>query len=205
MLVYSNYGLSRLLGINNAQERSPTTNHRHGISNHSMTNHSQLLLSVPFYVYERLAWTNATFGNDTLETMSKPGNQKHIDEFLFMKSSLIHPMRTKEPTEAKIFVIPILMNQYASREYYTESRLCYGSICNFELLKTARDLLKDSVWLQAYPEGHIVVLSHYSGNKFRKDWRSCYLMSTRWRLRIKFPIIKIVWDSRRRMSVRHVR
>lgn len=124
-----------------------------------------LLLSVPFYVYEDLAWTSAKFGKETtVEELSRqPRRSKHKDDFFFMKSSLVHPMRTLDPSKAKLFVVPLLMNTFADRHFYSgkEYRLCYKGDCDRILLGKAAEILSRSKWLQQYPEKHIVVQSHY--------------------------------------------
>jgi len=111
-----------------------------------------LLLSVPFYVYENLAWTTATWGrNSTMEELSKlPNRRKHFDDFFFMKSSLVHPMRTLDPNKAKIFVIRLLMNAYADQHYHSgkEYKLCHRHDCNVNLMYRAVETLEESKWFQ---------------------------------------------------------
>ena len=123
-----------------------------------------LLLGIPFYVYEELAWTSATFGNITMEELARrQQGTKHFDDFFFMKSSLVHPMRTMDPSVAKLFVIPTLMNAYVSRAYFSgeEFTLCYRGRCDKRLLRSVIPVLRDSTWFQQYPERHIVVHSHF--------------------------------------------
>jgi Exostosin family len=133
---------------------------------------NNLLLSVPFYVYEDLAWKSATFGrNTTVEDLSRlPRRSKHLDDFFFMKSSLVHPMRTRDPSKAKLFVIPLLMNTYFDRTYFSgkDYKLCYRHDCDRNLLYKAISTLSQSEWLQKYPERHIVVQSHYLAELYTK-------------------------------------
>lgn len=143
--------------------------------------YGNLLLTVPFYVYEELAWEDATFGAETVENLARTprGRSKHADDFYFMKASLNHPMRTRDPSQAKIFVIPLLLNFYADRHYYSgrEHKLCSASTstsltrtsrrtyCDRDLLRHAATVLQHSEWFQAHPERHIVVQSHYLADK----------------------------------------
>jgi Exostosin family len=128
-----------------------------------------LLLSTPFYVYEELAWTDAVFRNHSMDELSRTFSKtKHFDDYFFMKSSLLHPMRTMDPSLAKIFVIPTLMNTYVSRVQYRsdELKLCFRNLCDKDLVETVIQTLRNSTWFQQYPERHIVVQSHYA-NGFR--------------------------------------
>lgn len=125
---------------------------------------SRLLVTVPFYVYEEIAWMNATFGNISVAELShSPHRNKHADDYFFMKASLEHPMRTLDPSEAKIFVIPLLLNMFADRHYYAgkEFRLCHKFYCDRELLRQAERVLQNSEYFHSSPEKHIVVRSHY--------------------------------------------
>jgi hypothetical protein len=134
-----------------------------------------LLLSVPFYVYEDLVWNDATLGNETVETLARtPRRSKHADDFFFYKASLDHPMRTRDPSDAKLFVIPLLLNFYADRHFWSgrEYKLCgYQNEngrrrrllpdCDRDLLRRAATVLNQSEWFRTHPERHIVVQSHY--------------------------------------------
>ena len=82
----------------------------------------QLLLSVPFYVYDDLVRLNDTYlGGIPLEQAISQRWQKHSLDYWFAKASLDHPMRTHDPSEAKLFVIPLLMNLYSLRVYSPSS------------------------------------------------------------------------------------
>lgn len=123
-----------------------------------------LLLSAPFYVYKELVWESATYRNSTMEILAKSNSDtKHFDDYYFMKSSLVHPMRTMDPSLAKLFVIPTLMNAYTYRSWYSaeEDKLCYRGRCDMELMETIVHTLRDSTWFQQFPERHIVVQSNW--------------------------------------------
>jgi len=84
---------------------------------------SSTLLSLPFYVYESLIWENATYGPDqTLAQFLQEYPYRHSDDFWFLKAALKHPMRTFDPSQAKLFVVPTVMNSvtdaiYESKRY----------------------------------------------------------------------------------------
>jgi hypothetical protein len=121
-----------------------------------------LLLSVPFYVYEELAWENATMGGLPIEKVVTSGDfTKHSNDYWFMKASLRHPMRTNDPAQAKLFVIPLLMNLYSARVYHHNVPLCWNELCDRELLVHAKNVLNQSQWIHQYPERHLVTTSHY--------------------------------------------
>lgn len=125
----------------------------------------KLLLSVPFYVYENLAWENATWGGasvDKVLSQTSNFNPKHADDYFFMKNSLRHPMRTWNASEAKLFVIPSLNNFYDLRDYYKDHDLCFNGLCNNDLMATIKETLELSPYFHSYPEAHIVVLSSYA-------------------------------------------
>jgi hypothetical protein len=78
---------------------------------------SWLLLSVPFYVYDELDWSNMTIGGNPVSAVTG----KHTNDYWFLQTSLRHPMRTRDPAQAKLFVVPILMNIYDNmRKYFKE-------------------------------------------------------------------------------------
>jgi hypothetical protein len=135
------------------------------VSHHNQ-NHNDLLLSVPFYVYEELAWTNATIGGIPVQEVIASGKfQKHSNDYWFMMASLQHPMRTRDPREAKLFVIPTLLNLYSFRVYSGPHNrnvtMCWNGRCDRDLLKDAARLLNASEWIHTSPHLHIVTTSHY--------------------------------------------
>jgi Exostosin family len=130
----------------------------------SVADRQHLLLSIPFYVYEELAWISAIYRNSTMEELAKQNSDtKHFDDYFFMKSSLVHPMRTMDPSVAKLFVIPTLMNSYTYRSWYSaeEDKLCYRNRCDMDLLETVVHTLRNSTWFLQYPERHLVVQSNW--------------------------------------------
>jgi hypothetical protein len=133
------------------------------------TENDLLLLSVPFYVYEELAWVSATYSGIPVGNYAKePRSSKHSDDYWFMQASLRHPMRTRNPEDAKLFVAPILMNFFDRRVSGKHGKnLCWKGKCNRKLLKYAGDFLNSSPWFQTSPHLHIAVISHFA---YMKPW-----------------------------------
>eukprot|EP00980_Cylindrotheca_fusiformis_P015820 scaffold4634_cov122-Cylindrotheca_fusiformis.AAC.1 len=123
-----------------------------------------LMLSVPFYVYEELAWMNATYGGEPVREKSRGRLNKHFNDYYFAKASLTHPLRTRDPSQAKLFVVPILMNFFDDKSY-SKKQLCWNNKCDKQLLKEAGKLLQKSPWFQEYSHLHIATTSHYAYGK----------------------------------------
>jgi hypothetical protein len=112
------------------------------------------LLSVPYYVYEELLWLdNATLGGiplqEAIEEDKVFSNPKHNEDYWFMKASLTHPMRTYNPAEAKLFVVPSLSNIIMHTSiYYTKEKICWRGICGRPLMAYIDKILGESPWFQ---------------------------------------------------------
>jgi hypothetical protein len=127
-----------------------------------------LLMSVPFYVYEDLAWINATFDGRPVGEISRSRGPhgvrfKHSDDYWFMEASLKHPMRTRNMDEAKLFFVPMLLN-YIDFKWWEDKPLCWSGKCDFDLLMDAQQRLNESKAFQLYPDRHIIVRSFFSSN-----------------------------------------
>jgi hypothetical protein len=135
--------------------------------------HDGFLLNVPFFVYEDLLWfRNITFSwapspveqrtlHDLNEIMDN-FNSKHYTDVYFARAALQHPMRTLDPSKAKLFVVPTLLNLLAGRKYRKGSKFCYKSLCNRDLVEYADDFLANSRWFQRHQgSDHIVVRSEW--------------------------------------------
>jgi hypothetical protein len=118
-----------------------------------------LLLSVPFYVYEEFAWTNATYMGRPISDVAR--NFKHGDDYWFLEASLKHPMRTHNMSEAKLFFVPFLLN-YLDQMMYYKGPLCSNGKCDFELLLDTQQRLRESKAFQLYPDRHLIVRSSYN-------------------------------------------
>eukprot|EP00980_Cylindrotheca_fusiformis_P023636 scaffold10699_cov67-Cylindrotheca_fusiformis.AAC.1 len=120
-----------------------------------------LLLSVPFYVYEDLSWLNATFVGRPVSEVAYSSKEnatsfKHGDDYWFIVSSLRHPMRTHNISEAKIFFVPLLLN-FLDEEMYYKGPLCSNGRCDWDLLMHTQEQLRKSPAFQKYPDRHFVV------------------------------------------------
>lgn len=124
----------------------------------------ELSLKVPYYVYENdeLHWKNYTF----LQVSSEDRNYsdfKHSDDFWLAQAALRHPQRTRNPKEAQLFFVPVLLNAVAER------RLCIDVYWSFKCFKRPGEAyrfvdkkLSDSPYFQtSQGSNHVVVISHW--------------------------------------------
>jgi Exostosin family len=129
------------------------------------------LLTVPFYVYEELVWHNLTYyGRATLAEQLAKAPLKQSEDFWFMKASLLHPLRTLNPEQAKLFVVPTLMNfvsdGIALALQDPQFKTCYNGLCNEELLRHTETFLSNSPYFQRFNgSDHIMVLSNWYSTK----------------------------------------
>jgi len=101
------------------------------------------LLGVPFYVYpelntlERGNFTDG-YGNPfkyvSMEEWMFRAKQrghpsKHGDDYYFAQTALRHPMRTSDPTKAKLFLIPLLVNAISETMLYEDPVDKARSVC----------------------------------------------------------------------------
>lgn len=126
-----------------------------------------LLLSVPFYVYEDFAWINGTIGEHLISnrnlhhSFNGTNRFKHGDDYFLLLASLNHPMRTRNIHEARLFFVPTLLNHYDYYVEYLKWNLCVNDRCNMDLIDYTREQLEQSEAFQLYPEKHLVVRSHF--------------------------------------------
>jgi hypothetical protein len=158
--------------------KSDKSQHQHQVSS--------TLLSVPYYVYEELLWLdNATLNGiplqEAIEESKVFSNPKHNDDYWFMKASLTHPMRTYNPEEAKIFVVPSLSNIIMHTSIYnTKEKLCWHGICGRPLMEYIDKVLAESPWFQRNAGAdHLASVGYhgwfhqrYNGGQF-KNIQSC--------------------------------
>jgi len=131
---------------------------------------SKLLLSVPFYVYETLAWTDATIhGTPVARVLAEGRFRKHSLDWYFLQASLQHPLRTHDPAQAKLFVIPTLLNLYSLRIFPGNNNvtLCAHGLCDRALMVHAGKVLNASTYYHRFPERHIAVTSHFGYQKVK--------------------------------------
>lgn len=121
----------------------------------------QFLMQQPFYVYDDLVWLeDATLDGQTIQQRLEAGYaDKHADDLWFMASALSHPMRTANPAQAQLFVVPSLASQILSRDV----QYCYRGICQTDLLLDMIELvLEGSPWFQrSNGADHVMVATHF--------------------------------------------
>lgn len=147
-----------------------------------------LLLKVPFYVYEEflhnenlLNFTDMTYGTimnteiiaedkrdevrKTLDTFDKylefNKYHKHSGDLHFIRSALEHPMRVKDPSKAKLFVVPSLLSTDISDLLYISDEQL--EIKRSSHIKRMDDFLMKSPWFKRHNgEDHIAPIAHNS-------------------------------------------
>ena len=163
----TNY-LQSLTFLSHHQQESQPSNEDQQRDQHKPI--QNLLLTVPFYVYEDLVWTNVTYHTNVSFTNLRGrdgGRYKHSEDYWFMLAALRHPMRTRDPTLAKLFVVPILMNLYSRRwariwAPHVDFTMCNQNVCDDDLLQQVYQTLSSSKWFRRNDgRDHIVVSSHF--------------------------------------------
>jgi hypothetical protein len=111
----------------------------------------ELLLTVPFYIYPELIMLNATIENQTLLEISRlPGrSRKHDDDLMFLLAALRHPMRTRDPFQAKLFVVPFLASFICSSIIYQTEPVCFNGMCGKQLIEFTNQVLDKSPFFLA--------------------------------------------------------
>ena len=88
-----------------------------------------------------------------------------MDDYWFLRAALVHPMRTRNASEARLFVIPSLHNVYDMRAYFKLYDLCIENLCNEELMIQAAQQVTSSPWFHQHPEAHLAVVDHFAHRK----------------------------------------
>jgi hypothetical protein len=139
-------------------------------------------LEVPnFYVYDTVAWRNATLDGEPLFDAREAvpyirTNRKHSDDLFFAQAAYTHPRRVDDPAKAELFVVPALLNLILQMDWdATRSKgtsriptLCVENTCctagqrPCKLLVQTNRMLQDSEWFQRHKGvDHILVYSHW--------------------------------------------
>lgn len=137
LLQYERYFVSqRLMNEANPYVRSP-----------------YLVLGAPFYVYEELLWLDeaTVIGEVSLKESIERLNYKHSDDYWFLAAALRHPMRTRDPEKAKLFVVPTLLNEFVT-QLIGLNGLCFEGMCDQELLNFTDMVFGNSSWFKRYGE-----------------------------------------------------
>jgi hypothetical protein len=126
---------------------------------------STYLLDQPFYIYEELIWLNATTNGESVEDMiNRAYLWKHNDDLWFLNAALKHPMRTTNPEEAVLFLVPTLINLILSSSVHED--MCWGDLCGFDMLIHADTVLGESPWFQRNQgKDHVAVGSYAAASK----------------------------------------
>lgn len=117
----------------------------------------------PFYVYDELDWMSLRCNNCTKNVFEGSNYQtyKHSDDFWFLKSALNHPLRTKDPEKAQLFVVPALMNAVVEG-MWLNGTCCIGGECNDKLFALTERTLNNSYWFKRKGgRDHVAVCSHF--------------------------------------------
>eukprot|EP00747_Dinoflagellata_sp_TGD_P067266 gnl/TRDRNA2_/TRDRNA2_155192_c0_seq3.p1 gnl/TRDRNA2_/TRDRNA2_155192_c0~~gnl/TRDRNA2_/TRDRNA2_155192_c0_seq3.p1 ORF type:complete len:416 (-),score=29.86 gnl/TRDRNA2_/TRDRNA2_155192_c0_seq3:78-1325(-) len=119
---------------------------------------------VPFYVYDELDWMSTTCSNGKVRKgVFQAGIPvKHTEDLWFMKAALNHTLRTRDPQQAELFVVPVLLNTAAEVVWRHKLKCCVDGLCNLDFFKYTNDMLGKSPWFQRNAgRDHVVVCSHY--------------------------------------------
>jgi hypothetical protein len=127
-----------------------------------------LLLSVPFYIYEELNWLDSGYkGNQTFrEIFENEANKKHQEDLQFYKAALRHPMHTHQPEEAKLFIVPFLSSiVFSSLIYSDPATLCVNNTCGKDVIKSVDHFLGQSKWFQRNEgKDHLATVTYFGFN-----------------------------------------
>lgn len=142
-------------------------------------------LTVPFYMYDSpaLDWVNATLDGKPYAPAGlddKAFNAKHDDDFFMLLAARKHPLRTLDPSKAKLFYVPVMMNAILDRGsgYQLErGEFCVNGQCfqkgrsrRHLLIKMVDDALGKSPYFQRSDgKDHVVTLSHFSARGLSED------------------------------------
>ena len=162
--------------------RISSTGTANAAARHDDMRRPSTLLTVPFYVYEELVWHNLTYGAQTLEMQLAKAPLKQSEDFWFMKASLLHPLRTRNPQQAKLFVVPTLMNFVSDGIALALQdplfKTCYNGLCNEQLLRHTEAFLSNSTYYQrSKGSDHIMVLSNWYSSQRPDLFQGSHILS----------------------------
>lgn len=140
------------------------------------------LLSVPYYVYESLIWSDMTFQGENLTELLALEPLKQSEDYWFMQAALKHPMRVMDPDQAQLFVVPALMNVASDGVALSKQGLnpreygaCNGALCNDQLIEQVEVILSDSPYYRrSNGNDHIMVLSSWYSNHHPQIMESAF-------------------------------
>ena len=154
------------------------------------TNGNAISLNVPFFVYETslLNWENYTFlqPNDPDYPVFK-----HSDDLWLYRASLRHPQRTRDPSQAKLFFVPFLLNAVAERRTCVQMNATWNKC--FDRPGAAyrfadKNLASSAYFRRSRGSDHVVVASHWLGPPHKlPNLKSCNLINFEGRMPLPFP------------------
>jgi len=123
----------------------------------------KLNFNVPFYVYDKLDWMSILCNGKGVENYLDSAWMKHSDDYWFLKHALEHPLRTKVPENASLFVVGALQNLIVENKiFWSRMNCCVGSVCKLDLIQKIDEMLMNSTWFhRSEGRDHIFVGSHY--------------------------------------------
>jgi hypothetical protein len=125
-------------------------------------------------VYEELIWVNdfsfsgsqvqASHGKKPIVDAKKLAEWqplKHSEDIYFTLAALRHPMRTMNASNAKIFVVPSVMNLILEQMEWSRQKYCWKNKCNAQLFGFYNNVLASSPWFQRHGgRDHLLVNSN---------------------------------------------
>lgn len=154
---------------------------------------TDLALTTLFFIYEdyRLNWENATLDgrvfDPTFTTFFENRNfAKHNIDYWFARNARTHPMRTMDPSEAKLFFVPVLLNQigvltaqynrrpgtfcpYGSK-FRNATLDCYVPDSPRHFIEEVNAGLRESYWFQrSNGTDHVLIMSQYKTNQMVEE------------------------------------
>lgn len=127
--------------------------------------------SAKFYVYEDLDWLSMTCNGFRLDELT---TGTHLPRKHFLQHAMEHRLRTKDPADALLFVVPALMNTILSfmNPHWSKGQCCIGGMCNFDLIRYTDRMLADSTWFnRKHGKDHAMVCSHWICKSMH--WTKC--------------------------------
>jgi hypothetical protein len=178
------------------------------LEDYSFNQYTYPSLKLPFYIYDNdLNWLNATINGKFIDDTDFH-RFKHADDYWMLQAALHHPMRTHDPSKAKLFFVPTLMNvmyelSHSAWKMKVNLQMCVNVTCDNNpqfprthriLFKRTNELLRQSPWFQRFNgKDHVIVTSHADSECAYTKPREQYI--ARYRLRI-WQMSKIVFENR---------
>lgn len=115
-------------------------------------------MKVPrFYLYDTLDWSNVSCLHPDYP------HSKHSDDYWMLRHAAMHPMRTRTPSAARIFLVGGLFNLIVENLAYSHNRCCVGDTCDDRLVVKHMETVWRSEWYaRRNGSDHVVVASHYA-------------------------------------------